>query len=364
MLRVLLTGIVLTTLLACQSGEKKPPPPPTVQTMQLKSQEIPLTREYIGLTQSIAAVGIRARVKGFLQQMNFVEGKVVEKDQMLFIIEPQPFEARLELAKAKLAKAIAAMEYQKVEFSRMQQLVAKGDVSKARFDQVSAEYSEAQADVDFERAEVEQAQINLSYCYVHSPIHGTIGQKLVDVGNLVGGTENTLLANVVELDPMYVLFNPSVEDFSLFLQNKDQMPFKVKASLPHHSELVFDGQVDLIDNQADVGTSTILMRATLKNPQHLLLPGIYLNVQLIVSPKVPSLLIPSTAIIEQQTQRVVYTVDSENRVQTAVIQTKGEHGTDSIIQSGLQAGDQIIISGVQRLRPGMKVTPVPHKEAA
>lgn len=333
-----------------------------VSVIKIKTTNIPLKRTYIGITQSIAAVGIRARVEGFLTQKNFIEGKPVKKDQLLYVIDPRPFQAQLDLAKGQLAKSIANMEYQKVQYLRLKELVAKGDVSKTQFDETAAQYGESQAEVQVQKANVETAEINLGYCSMYSPIDGIIGEKFVDLGNLVGAGEKTLLVNVVQLNPIYVLFSPSVEDYGTFLKYRQNMPFNVVAVLPHDNKLVFKGKVDLVNNQADTPTSTILMRALIDNPDQLLLPGIYVNITLELTNADPSLLIPAAAVTESQGQRTVYLVNKNNQVEVSKIETSGMYQQQYIVTSGLKEGDLLIINGLQKIIPGEKVIPQEQKE--
>lgn len=347
----------LLTITSCDSHKPNTAPAkPNVAVIKVATSPIPITKQYIGITQSIASVGIRARVKGFLIKMNFIEGKPVTKDQLLFVIDPKPFQAKLDLAQGNLSKSIAAKEYQEVEYLRMKELVAKGDIAKSRFDQVDARFREAVAQVEIRNAEVREAQINLGYCSMYSPFDGIIGNKYVDVGNLVGGAQNTLLANVVQLNPIYVEFSPSIDDFSQLLKYRANMPFKVEVTLPQDNSLSFHGQVDLINNQADVATSTILMRAVIKNPEKLLLPGIYVNLNLILTSKDEALLVPIKAVMEAQGQRTVYVVNKQGTIEARLLNVTGQYGEQYIVKSGLQVGDLVMINGLQKVKPGEEVT--------
>jgi RND family efflux transporter MFP subunit len=352
-----LVTVTLVALTNCDGKKNAAPPTPTVPVVKVTTTNIPVTKQYIGITQSISSVDIRARVKGFLIKMNFVEGKPVKKDQLLFVIDPKPFEAKLSLAQGKLSQSIAAKEYQQIEYLRLKVLVAKGDVSKSNFDKVSAQFSEAVAQVEVASAEVEQAKINLGYSSMYSPIDGIISHKYVDVGNLVGGAENTVLANVVKLDPIYVEFSPSVNDFGEFLKYRANMPFKVEATLPQDDSEVFKGQIDLVNNQAQVQTSTILMRALIQNPKNLLLPGIYVNLTLTLTDKNPAILVPIKAVLETQGRRTVYVVGEKNIVQSRLINVSGQHQQNYVVTSGLKEGEMIISNGLQKIRPGQEVTP-------
>ncbi len=192
---------------------------------------------------------------------------------------------------------------------------------------------------------------------MHSPVDGIIGEKFVDVGNLVGASDKTLLANVVELNPIYVLFSPSIEDYGTFLQYRQNMPFAVTVSLPHEENIVFKGTVDLVNNEADTPTSTLLMRASIENPEQLLLPGIYVNITLELANNVPSLLIPTAAVTELQGQKTVNVVNAKNEVEVRTINTSGTYQNQYIVTSGVKEGEFIITNGVQKVRPGQQVKP-------
>ena len=354
----LVVGLVIS-ISGCDNGSKKKPMPEIpVPTMKLAVSEIPLIKEYIGTSESIAEVGIRARVKGFLNQVNFVEGQPVKKDQLLFVIDPDSFQAGVDLAKGDLMKAEAEQVFQKVELDRMRQLVSQGNISKERYDRTKAQFQMAQGNVQSAKANLEEAEINLGYTSMYSPVEGLIGEKFVDVGNLVGGADETLLANVVQLNPIYVTFNPSVDDYALMLKYRENMPFQVIASMPKDSQQTFTGTLDLINNQADVDTSTILMRATVKNPENLVLPGMYMKVQVYLTNRYQVLLIPETAVINDQGQQTVLVVNEQSVVESKKIETSGEFKQQFIVQSGVDVGDIIILEGLQKLKPGMKVQPM------
>ncbi|RUR17198.1 efflux RND transporter periplasmic adaptor subunit [Legionella sp. km535] len=351
---VFLIGLFLA---ACKENKSVQTAPRSVPVVKVALTKIPLKRTYIGITQSIAEVGIRARVEGFLIQKNFIEGKPVKKDQLIYVIDPKPFQAQLDLAKGQLAKSIANMEYQKVQYLRLKELVKKGDVSQTLFDETAARYGEAQAETLVQKANVETAEINLGYCSMIAPFDGIIGKKYVDVGNLVGSGESTLLANIVQLNPIYVLFSPSVEDYGTFLKYRKNMPFHVEAVLPYDNKLVFKGKVDLVNNQADTPTSTILMRALVDNPAQLLLPGIYVNITLELTKEEPSILIPASAVTESQGQRTVYLVNEKKQVEVSKIQTSGMYKQQYIVTSGVKEGDLLIINGIQKVLPDEAVIP-------
>lgn len=355
----LLGGIIVTAGLIACSGENNMPKqaPLTVSTKQVQYQRIPIIKQYIGITKSMQAVDIRARVEGFLIKKNFTEGKLVNKDQLLYVIDPRPYKAKLDHYEAVLKSNIAERDYQALEFVRFKKLVSQGNVAKVRFDNVKAKLKEAQASVALAKADVEQAKLNLDYCYMKSPLTGRIGEKLVDVGNYVGGADKTVLAKVVQLNPIYVEFNPSVSDYAEFINYRHNKTFAVTVTMPPDNTTSFKGKVDMINNQANVSTSTIEMRAIIDNPDKLLLPGIYVNVDLILDNDSKQLLIPSEAVSDVQGQRSLFILGKDNKVIVRKITTSGEYKGQTIIKSGLKAGETIILDNLQKLRPAMSVTP-------
>lgn len=357
LLQAAVIGASAIVLANCKWHKSDPPAAQTpVTVIKLSKHDVPIVKEYIGVTKSIASVDIRARVAGFLTKMDFVEGSPVKKGQLLFVIDPRPFVAKLELAQGQLSQSVANQEYLQVEYMRQKVLVAKGDTPKSTYDEANSQYRAAIGSVQSDTASVEDAKINLGYCSMYSPIDGIIGQKYVDVGNLVGSSDSTLLATVVALNPIYIEFSPSVADYGEFLNYRDNMPFKIEASMPQEDKDVFHGKLNLINNQADVGTSTILMRAIMDNPSNLLLPGIYVNVKVTLTEKNPVLRLPKVAVMETQGQRSVYVVGEGNKLQAKVINTSGSQGQDYLIRTGLKEGELVVVSGLQKLRPGMEVT--------
>lgn len=350
-------GIVFIVAISSCSKQSKPERVLTVPVMKLHSTSIPLKKTYIGISQSVSSVDIRARVEGFLQKKNFTEGKPVKKGQLIYVIDPRPYQAKLNQAQGQLSRSIASRDYQSVQFLRYKQLVAKGDISKSNYDQTAANLKEAEAQVEVDTANVQDAQINLGYCFMYSPFDGIISKKYVDVGNLVGAGENTLLANVVELNPIYIEFSPSVNDFSEFLKYRQNMPFKASASFPLNDKLIFKGQVDLVNNQADAPTSTILMRALMENPEQLIIPGVYLNITLTLSPSTKVLMIPASAVIKTQEKRSVFIVGPDNKIASRNIIIEQAYQTNEIISSGLKEGDLLVTSALQKVQPGMTVNP-------
>lgn len=355
--------LLICFLCLLQSGcdfDKSTPPPPVLQVSVIKIQQtsIPVTKDYIGLTSSMSNVDIRARVQGFLQSFNFVEGTIVKKDQLLFMIDPASFKAAVDSAQGQLDESVANAAFDKLNAERQYILYKKQAVSEQDSDQATATYKAALGTIETNKANLEQAKINLSYCYVYSPITGMIGETQVDVGNLVGGSEATILANVVQLDPIYVSFNPSVNDYAEILKYKTDEPFKVEVTLPQQSDYLFKGKVDLINNQVATDTSTLLMRSEVNNPKNLLLPGLYVNVKLLLGTNTNAILVPAAAVVSDQSLQHVYTLNAKNEVVATRITSHMQYEDYLVVDSGLKPGDIVITNNLQKIRPGITVSPI------
>lgn len=354
---IFISILIICGICAC-AGEDLPKesPPPVVKVIKIKPTKIPFHKQYIGVTKSLAQIDIRARVKGFLTEANFVEGNRVKKGELLFVIDKRPFEAKVAMAQGQLEKSIAARDYAKAQYERMKVLVDKGDISKTEYDKAFADYQSAIGQVLTAQADLKDAKINLEYCSMYSPVDGIIGKKYVDVGNLVGGVEDTLLATVVQLNPIYVEFNPSVSDFNQMLPYMDNMPFPAEVTLPFN-KMKFKGEVNLINNQADIKTSTILMRATIENAQNLLVPGIYVDVDMLLTKDAPRILIPSTAVTDVQGDQTVLIVEPDNKVNVRKIKVEGIYKNFYIVNEGVLENDLVIVEGIQKIPPGGIVSP-------
>lgn len=351
--------IACFALAACDSNNTAVAPPTmSVQVEKIALSNVPIVLNYIGITKSIADITIRARVEGFLKKKNYTEGKYVQRGDLLYVIDPRPFQVAVDLAQANVDSATADAEYQQVELRRYAQLVKKNFVSQEDYDSQKATYDESAAAVEVAQANLETAKINLGYCYVYTPIDGIAGVRNYDVGNLVGVDGDTELLTVVALDPMFVYFSPSVDDFSLVMKYYKNMPFKVEATIPKFPDIKFEGQVDMINNQADQSTSTIQMRGLIKNPEKKLRPNIYVNVKVTLSPKTSVIQIPSNATLNIQGSTFVYVVDEKNKIAMKEINVETTTMDSMIIESGLKVGDRIVLNNLQKLKTGMTIKPI------
>lgn len=358
-------AIITMNLTSCGKSDKDTTAPEmTVTVDQAKSETVPLYLDYVGTLQSIESVDINARVEGFLVERAFKDGADVKEGDLLFVIDPRPFEAALIAAEAQLAEDLAALSYAREQVKRYKPLVEKDYITRDAYDEYVTQATEARAVVEADRANVVQAELDLSYCTMYAPFDGRIGRRLVDVGNLVGaGGESTLLATMVQLDPIYIYFNVAERDIPEILKQQNIKPLTFTIVLPDESKHPQDGTIDFVDNQVDVTTGTITLRGVVPNTSKTLLPGQYAKVQLLLEQQPNTIVVPSQAIGEQQGDTFVYVVGSDNKVEFREVTAGGSYEEVRIIEKGLTAGETVIINGLQKVKPGITVKTETQAEA-
>ena len=358
-------AMFIVAMTSCGKSDKdKAAPEMTVTIAQVKSETVPLYLDYVGTLQSIESVDINARVEGFLVERAFKDGADVKQGDLLFVIDPRPFEAALIAAEAQLAEDLAALSYAREQVSRYKPLVEKDYITRDAYDEYRTQATEAQAVVEADRANVIQAELNLSYCTMYAPFDGRIGRRLVDVGNLVGaGSEATLLATIVQLDPIYVYFNVAERDIPEILKQQNIKPLTLSIVLSDESKHPEDGTVDFVDNQVDVTTGTITLRGVVSNASKTLLPGQYVKVQLLLEQQPNTLVVPSQAVGEQQGDTYVYVVGNDNKAEFRNVTAGSSYGGMRIIEKGVSAGEKVIVNGLQKVKPGITVKTETQAEA-
>lgn len=385
-------------------------PPPTVVVEQIFEKTVPIYSEYVGQTKAEETVDLRARVEGILNKVYFREGMPVRKGQLLFSIEKRPFEAAVQSAKAALAKSIAdlAQARQRVDVLQAQAELADARAVQSKTEQdlarltplakekavteleldaaVAAEKSakanvdakqanltnleasvkytieRAQAEVSAARARLIQAQLDLSYCDIYSPLNGVIGFLQVDEGNLVGRGEATLLATVSLSNPLMVDFSLSEVEF-LKITNPNDEPGKRAGNvrfeliLSDESKHPEAGSFKVIDRTVDPTTGTMKVQASFPNPGSYLRPGQFARVRVAVAERENAVLVPQRAIQELQGAKTVMIVDDQNKVQVRTIKLGDKSDNYYIVLEGLKAGDRVIVEGIQKAKPGNEVKP-------
>ncbi len=362
-----LTLLGALALAGCDGGADQKaaaaPPPPEVTVAHPRVEKLVEWTEFTGRFEAVQQVDIRARVQGYLATIDFRDGQLVDKGQNLFLIDPRPFEAALERARADLASAQAQLELAKLEFQRVAKLIGSPAFAQTNYDQRLQERQGAEASVGAAQAAVQQAQLNLEYTEISAPIGGRISDRRVDIGNLV--TESTLLTTIVSQSPIYFDFDMSEADFLGYQRAvlEGKLPSTRERSTVVNVKLVDEdnwnrqGQMNFVDNVVDPNSGTVRARAEFLNPDHLIQPGQFGTIRIPGSPEYPALLIPDEAIVTDQSQKLVMTVTADNKVVPKVIRPGPHELGLRIVRKGLTADDRIVINGLLRVRPGMQVTP-------
>jgi RND family efflux transporter MFP subunit len=342
-----------------------PPPPPQVTVSLPLQQTVQTTGRFLGQFSAVDSVELRAQVGGTLTAIEFQDGQIVHKGDPLFIIDPRPFQIRLEQAVAQLQTAQARERLSEAELWRAQQLKRTDFGTAESVDQRAAEQRSQQAAIDTAQAAIRDAQLDLEFARVIAPFTGRIGAHLVSVGGLVSGSRGgtsptTLLATIVSLDPIYLDFDMSESDYLAYQQvHHGAAPDdQVAISLNGDGHLDVHGTLDFIDNAVNRSSGTIHARATVPNPDLTITPGQFARLRLSLGHPAPALLVPTAAVIPDQSRQIVMTVAADGTVVPKVVEIGDLYHGLRVIRSGLATNDRVVIDGVVRARPGAQVMPV------
>jgi membrane fusion protein, multidrug efflux system len=346
---------------ACGKQESAPvaaPPPPAVTVVQVEPQDVTASFPFLGRVVAVDTVDLRARVEGFLEQRLFTEGDNVKKGQLLYVIEQPPFQAKVDQADADVARAEASLAEADATLERVQQAVKSGAVSKQELDQATAAKEVAQAQVKSAEAQLEIAKLNLGYTDITAPINGRIGLTNYTIGNLVGPNSG-VLATIVSQDPIYVTF-PVATRLVLDVRKEAAATGRppevvVRAQLPDGTMYDHPGKVDFLNIQVDQTTETITVRAQFPNPEGFLVDGQFVNVTVERAKPELALVIPQSALQVDQAGSYVLVVNAKDEVEQKRIKTGQATAGNVVVSTGLEAGDRVIVEGVQKVRPGDKV---------
>ena len=344
------------------AGEKKAPPPLAVEVIGVNDESVPLWISFTGRTEAFKRVEVRARVSGRLDQVLFTEGDYVNEGEPLFVIEKDSYEAALAQAKAQLQKNQASLKLARADVERYKPLVAEDLAPRATLEQYEAREAELVAAIKANEASIQDAELNLSYTDVVAPISGRVSRKLVDIGNIVGYGEQTVLTTIISDNPMYAYFNPTESQFQAMrtYKSRDEMPAVVTVSQDQMGLVQRDplkGKVDFSDNRVDNNTGTISMRALVANDDHSLLEGTFVYVEVMITDQASFMLIPPGVVQEDQQGSYVYVLDENNSAKRVNIKSGYESRYYMIVTDGLEGGEKIIISGFAKLRPGVPIDP-------
>jgi multidrug efflux system membrane fusion protein len=366
MRRVLIALLTVLPVLLGGCGEDNTyvaPPPPAVSVSQPVRQTVTDYIEVSGNTQASNSVNLVARVEGYLQSVNFTDGTFVEKGDLLFVIEPEPYEAQVQLQEATVAQQQATLTQASEEYARQQRLIQQNATSQSQLENWQAQQGTAQAAVDEANANLEIARINLGYTRVIAPFDGRIGQHLVDPGNLVGAGSPTELATIEQLAPIYVYFNVDESDV---LRVRASMraagqtvatmgPVTLGVGLQNETGYPHEATLDFIDSEIDQSTGTLQVRGSIANKDYVFLPGMFVRVP--VGTSANALLVPDRALGIDQRGHYLLLVDGNDEVEQRPVQIGALVGDLRVISQGLEASDRVVVEGIQRAIPGNKVEP-------
>jgi RND family efflux transporter MFP subunit len=348
------------------SGEKqepaKLPPPLSVETVTVKKETVPVWLQYTGKTKASSEQEVRARVSGRLEAVYFRDGERVKKGQKLFKIEQKQYKAELDAALAQKKRGEASLGLAKADVNRYTPLVEEGLAPRATLEQHQARYEELKAQLLADQAKIDEARLQLSYTVVRAPVTGKVSARRVDVGNLVGYGEPTLLTTILRIDPIYAYFAPTEADVQLIARYRSKTKLdafiEVRGSM---DELLHrkrhNGYIDFADNTVDPLTSTVTMRATIDNPEGDVYPGTFVYVNMFVTDKVPLIMVPPQSLFEDQLGTFVYTVDENGSAARTNVSTGMQSRYYTVIKEGLKGGKKVIVSGLMKLKPGIRVVP-------
>ncbi len=340
-----------------QKKSKMTIPPLSVETITVEKKNYPIWLQYTGMTKAIKDLEIRARVSGRLQKIYFKDGQFVNKGDKLFLIEQSQYIANLKQAKAKKQQDIAALNLAKADVNRYKPLVKDGLAPRATLEQYEARYNELQASISADDANIQNAKLELSYTTVIAPVSGQVSARHVDVGNLVGYGESTLLTTIVSTDIIYAYFSPSEADVQKIYKFRSRKELPAFIEVHGQGEDVLKrkrlyGYVDFSNNTVDPLTSTISMRATIENSGRHVYPGTFVYVNIFLTDKFNYIMVPPQAIFEDQLGRFVYTVDKESKAQRTSVKTNFSSRYYVSIAEGLEDGQKVVINGLMKLKAG------------
>lgn len=351
-----------------RGGEYVEPPPPKVTVAQPLEQEVTDYLEFTGTTRAFKEAEVRARVSGYLESMHFTPGTMVEKGDLLFVIDPREYEAQVHAAEAELESAKAQLQRARIELDRAQRLFEQKAGAEVEVVKWRGERGVVAAAVARAKAKLERARLDLSYTEVTAPISGRVGRSLVSVGNLVGADENTLLTTLVQYDPIWAYFSLNERQLLLLMRRALKKQTNPEANQEEQSVIHLGladedgyphpGQVDYVDQGLDPDTGTFVLRGSFANPKpHTILPGMFVRIRIPIDQRQAALLVSEQALGADQRGRYVLVVNEQNSVEYRSVQVGAAIDGLRVIEKGLQPDDWVVVKGLLRARPGAAVTP-------
>jgi len=366
----MLAGLLVALATGCETSTpaRSAVPPPVVTLGEVTRGTVPISMKFSGTAQAVKTVEITPRVTGYINERYFVEGAQVEKGAPLYLIDPRPFEDKLQELKGNLKVSQASLDFWNKEVTRYTNLVAENAGSKQQLDEAIDKRDEAQAQIEATQAQIANAELNLSFTRINAPLDGRMEQTQINVGNLVT-QDQSVLSTLVTLDPIYVIFNITREQIFQMQQLAGQgyeiskeRPLDnvaVKFYLPAGNLYDETGKIDFVSAQIDTNTDSLTARAVVANPATnddiTFIPGQYVPVELILGERQDALLIPQSAVVQSQIGSQVFVVDDQNMVQARTITLGKTYRNMWVVEDGLKVGERVVIEGTQKVKSGVTV---------
>ena len=350
--------IFVSGLIATGCAKKDPPaferPPSPVIVATAVTRDVPVYLDEVGRTVAREVVSVQPEVSGRITEIHFTDGANLKKGDPLFTIDPRPFQAQLDSAEANLAQSKAALDFANVQFARVKDLVESRAIARQDYDTRKNAVDMGDAQVKQNEAAVESARLNLEYTAIRSPIDGRAGHRLVDIGNVVTANTSTLLT-IERLDPIYADFTVTENDFAGVQRNSANRTLKVEVGLPNEPDNPIAGELTFLDNAVQGSSGTVMLRATVPNAAHLLWPGQFVNVQLILATLPKAVLVPLSAPQDSAKGSFVYVIKDDSTAELRLVKIGQRQGDLIVVEQGLKPGEHVVVTGQIGVMPGGKV---------
>jgi multidrug efflux system membrane fusion protein len=353
MLLIAIAAFFIASCARKQEPVKRPPVPVTVGMAIQKTVPVQLTA--IGNVEAYSTIQVKSQIGGLLMKVHFREGQDVSKGQLLFTIDPRPYEAQIKQAESNLAKDIAQMEYATEQSGRYAELVKKGYVSRDQYEQFRTNAATAEAVVNADRAVLENAKLQLKYCYIYSPISGRTGNLLSNEGNLIKADADTAMVTIQQVEPVYVTFSVPEQRLPEIKRNMASGRLKVEALTSTRDGKSAEGVLTFIDNAVDMTTGTIKMKGTFLNRDRSLWPGQFVNVVLTLGMLPNAVLVPTSAVQTGQNGQYVFVVKADNTAEMRPVVAERAVGEETVIDKGVAPGETVVTDGQLMLSPGARI---------
>lgn len=353
-----ITFIILAVFFGACSGKKAEPPkkpavPVTVAAVVQKA--VPVQIRAIGNVEAYTTVGVKSQIGGVLMRVHFREGQDVSKGALLFTIDPRPYEAALKQAEANLAKDNAQLENAREEVRRYAELVKKGYVAQEQFDQIRTNSAALEATANADKAAVENAQLQLKYCYIYSPITGRTGSLISYEGNLIKANADTSMVVINQIQPIYVTFSVPEQYLAEIKRYMAIEKVKVEAVIGKDDSHPVEGVLTFVDNAVDTTTGTIKLKATFANQEKRLWPGLFVNVAVTLTTQPNAVVAPTQAVQTGQSGQYVFVIKDDLTAESRPVVVGRTLDGETVVEKGLQPGERVVTDGQLRLVPGSKV---------